>query len=111
AVHRTDVPMKVDGSGIFGIDVRLPGMLYAVVERCPVFGGRVKSFNADKAKALPGVRQVLELPRTELMIPFEGKPGGAGHQNYFAGGVAVVADSTWAAMQARNALEVEWDEG
>jgi len=111
AVHRTDVPMKVDGSGIFGIDVRLPGMLYAVIERCPVFGGRVKSFNADKAKAFPGVRQVVELPRTELMIPFEGKPGGAGHQNYFAGGVAVVADSTWAAMQARNTLEVEWDEG
>jgi isoquinoline 1-oxidoreductase beta subunit len=110
-VHRTDVPVKVDGSGVFGLDVRVPGMLYAVIERCPVFGGAVKTFNAEKVKALPGVRHVVELPRTELMIPFAGKPGGAGHQNYFAGGVAVVADSTWAAIQARRALEVEWNEG
>jgi isoquinoline 1-oxidoreductase beta subunit len=110
-VHRTDVPMKVNGSGVFGIDVRVPGMLYAVIERCPVFGGAVKSFHVDKAKAVPGVRHVVKLPRVELMIPFEGKPGGAGHQNYFAGGVAVVADSTWAAIQGRRALEVEWNEG
>ncbi len=110
-VHRTDVPSKVDGSAVFGLDVRVPGMLYAVIERCPVFGGALKRFNAEKAKSLPGVRQVVELPRIELMIPFEGKPGGAGHQNYFGDGVAVIADSTWQAIQARRALEVEWDEG
>jgi len=109
--HRTDVPMKVNGSAVFGMDVQLPGMLYAVIERCPVFGGAVKGFNAGEVKALPGVRHVVELPRVELMVPFEGKPGGAGHLNYFAGGVAVVADSTWAAMRARRALKAEWDEG
>lgn len=86
---RLDAPEKVDGSAKFGIDVRVPGMLYAVVARCPVFGGKVKSHNAAKAKASPGVRHVVEIPQ----------------------GIAVVADSTWNAMQGRNALEVDWDEG
>jgi isoquinoline 1-oxidoreductase subunit beta len=86
---RLDVPEKVDGSAVFGMDLTLPGMLIATVARCPVFGGRVKSFDAVRARAVPGVRHVLEVPS----------------------GVAVLADTTWAAFQAREALRVEWDEG
>src|SRR5438067_10599648 len=64
-------------------------MLYANVARCPVFGGRVKSFDAAKAKAVPGVKQVVQI----------------------SNGVAVLADNTWAAMEGRKALVVQWDEG
>lgn len=96
-IPRADIPSKVDGSGIFGIDVRVPGMLFAVVARCPVFGGRPKRFDAEKARAVSGVKDVFEIPA----IP-------AAHT---AGGVAVVATSTFAAMQGRDALEIEWDEG
>jgi isoquinoline 1-oxidoreductase beta subunit len=86
---RLDTPDKVNGQAEFGIDVRRPEMLYAVVARCPVFGGKVASFDATKAKAVPGVKNVVEISR----------------------GVAVVADNTWAAMQGRRALDVKWDEG
>jgi isoquinoline 1-oxidoreductase beta subunit len=89
SVKRLDTPSKVDGSASFGIDVRIPGMLYANVVRCPVFGGKVRSFDAAKAKAVPGVRDVVQI----------------------SNGVAVVADNTWSAMQGRHALEVQWDEG
>ncbi|HXR77009.1 MAG TPA: xanthine dehydrogenase family protein molybdopterin-binding subunit [Bryobacteraceae bacterium] len=95
---RKDIPLKTDGSAQFGIDVRLPGMLYAVVERCPVFGGKVKSFDATKAKALPGVRDVFEIPAV---------PEGV----HSWGGVAVVANTTWTAMQARKQLRIDWDYG
>lgn len=80
---------KVEGSAIFGIDMKMPRMLVAMVERCPVFGGKVKTFDATKALSTKGVRHVIEIPS----------------------GVAVVADSTWAAMQGRKALSVTWDEG
>ena len=110
-VARTDVPAKVDGSAVFGLDVRVPGMLYASVARCPTFGGGLRSFNAEKAKARKGVRDVFEIPRFELLQPFENIPGGPGHANYVPSGVAVVADSTWAALEGRRALEVQWDEG
>ena len=86
---RLDTPRKVNGAAVFGIDVKLPGLLTAVVERCPVFGGKLKRFDATRAKAVSGVRQVLAI-----------------HS-----GVAVVADSFWAAKQGRDALVVEWDEG
>jgi len=86
---RLDTPDKVNGVAEFGIDVRKPEMLYAVVERCPVFGGKVASYDAAKAKAVPGVKNVVEISR----------------------GIAVVADNTWAAMQGRRALDVKWDEG
>ena len=89
ATKRLDTPAKVDGTAAFGIDVRLPGMLYAVIERCPVFGGKVASFDAAKTKAVPGVKQVVQV----------------------SSGVAVVADNTWAAMQGRRVLQVKWDEG
>jgi len=89
SVKRLDTPAKVDGSAQFGLDVRLPNMLYAVVERSPVFGGKVVSFDATKANAVPGVKQVVQVST----------------------GVAVIADNTWAAMEARRALAVTWDEG
>jgi isoquinoline 1-oxidoreductase beta subunit len=86
---RLDTPDKVNGSAEFGIDVKQPAMLYAVVARCPVFGGKVSSFDATKAKAVPGVKNVVQI----------------------SSGVAVVAENTWAAMQGRRALDVKWDEG
>ena len=86
---RLDTPAKVNGSAQFGIDVRLPGMLYAVVARCPVFGGKVASFDATKAKIMPGVKHIVQI----------------------SNGVAVVAENTWAAAQARKALAVKFDEG
>jgi isoquinoline 1-oxidoreductase beta subunit len=89
SVRRTDAPAKVDGSAVFGIDVRPPGMLHAGVVRCPVFGGKLTSFDATKSKAVPGVRQVMQLGNR----------------------IAVVADNTWAALKGREALEVRWDEG
>lgn len=86
---RLDTPDKVNGRAKFGIDVRLPGMLYAVAERCPVFGGKVAGFDATAAKAVPGVRHVVQI----------------------SSGVAVVADNTWSAQQGRRALKIQWDEG
>jgi isoquinoline 1-oxidoreductase beta subunit len=89
---------KTTGAAKFGIDSRPPGLLFAVVARCPVFGGKVASFDAAKAKAVPGVRDV---------IPFETSGRGAST----TGGIAVLADNSWAAIQGRKALAVKWDEG
>src|SRR5580692_12179748 len=86
---RLDTPDKTIGRATFGIDVRLPNMLFAAAARCPVFGGKVASFDATKAKAMPGVKHVVQI----------------------SSGVAVVADNTWNAIQARNALAIQWDEG
>jgi len=96
--HRFESRAKVTGAAKFGIDSRPPGLLVAVVARCPVFGGKLVSFDPAKAKAVPGVRDV---------IPFETKGRGAST----TGGVAVLADNSWAAIQGRKALEVKWDEG
>ena len=60
-VPRVDLPSKVDGSAMFGIDVRVPEMLFAVVARCPHFGGKLESFDATAAKAVPGVRAVFPI--------------------------------------------------
>jgi isoquinoline 1-oxidoreductase beta subunit len=86
---RLDSPDKVDGSAMFGLDVTVPGMLTALVARPPAFGGAVRSFDATAALAVPGVRQVAEIPT----------------------GVVVAADGFWAAKQGRDALTVEWDGG
>ncbi|HVH66779.1 MAG TPA: xanthine dehydrogenase family protein molybdopterin-binding subunit [Gemmatimonadales bacterium] len=104
-VRRLDTPAKVNGSAVFGIDVRVPGMLIASIERCPVFGGTLKRYDATKAKAVPGVRKVVELESS----PWTGNGGtwGAG----CAAGVAVVADTYWQAVTGRKALEIEWDPG
>ena len=88
----------VSGQPLFGIDVRLPGMLYAVYAKCPVFGGKPKRANLDALKAMPGVKDAFIV---------EGTP----NLNGLRPGVAIVATSTWAAIRARRALEVEWDEG
>jgi isoquinoline 1-oxidoreductase subunit beta len=96
--RRFEVRDKATGNAKFGIDSRPPGMLFAVVARCPVFGGKVASFDAAKTKAVPGVRDV---------IPFE--TGGRGAST--TGGIAVLADNSWAAIRGRNALVVKWEEG
>src|SRR6266516_3136561 len=88
-VLRVDTPDKVSGAAIFGLDVRVPGMVYAAVARCPVFGGRVKTFDPTPALAVPGVQRVVQI----------------------SSGVAVVAERTWAAFQGKKALKIEWDEG
>lgn len=98
SVPRSDIPAKVDGSARYGLDVRVPGMLFAVIARCPTFGGTLQSFDAAKAKASPGVVAVVEVP-----------PGPKG--SFAPGGVAVVAKSTWQAIQGRNALTVKWNPG
>jgi isoquinoline 1-oxidoreductase beta subunit len=89
-----DTPLKVDGSATYGIDVRLPGMLYAAVKACPVFLGKVKKYDADAVRNLPGVRSVVAFGGPEIEA-----------------GVAVVADSYWHAKTALDRLPVEWDEG
>lgn len=88
-LKRLDTPAKVNGTAEFGIDVRLPGMVYASLEQCPVIGGKVKSFDGAKAKGMPGVIDVVQI----------------------SDGVAVVADTYWHAVKARKELKVEWDEG
>lgn len=88
------------GKAVYAADVRLPGMLTAVVARPPVVGGSVKSFDAAAAEAVPGVVKVVEVPGSGLGSKF--KP---------LGGIAVVARSTWAAINGRDALAIEWDAG
>jgi isoquinoline 1-oxidoreductase beta subunit len=93
-----DSPRIVVGEPIFGIDVVVPGMKYAVFQRSPVFGGRVASANLDHIRGLPGVFKAFSV---------EGREGMQG----LVAGVAIVADSWWRAKKARDALEVVWDEG
>jgi len=88
----------VTGQPLFGIDVRLPGMLYAVYAKCPVFGGKPVSANLDAIKTMPGVKDAFIIAGTPNL-------------NGLRPGVAIVATSTWNAIRARRALEVEWDEG
>lgn len=88
-VKRLDTPAKINGTAKFGMDMQLPGMLTAVVLHAPVFGAKVKSVDASKTKAIPGVRQVVQVP----------------------GGVAVLADNYWAAQKGRSALKVDWNLG
>lgn len=106
---RTDSSAKVTGVAKFGIDTRVPGVLIASMERCPAYGGTPRNYNAAEVKALPGVRAVFEIPSIHLTHQF-GETSGPGSRNYSCSGVAVVADSTWAAFQARKRLKVEWNE-
>ncbi len=96
-IPRPDIPLKVDGTAQFGIDSKIPGMLHASVDHCPVFLGKVKSFDDSAAKAVEGVKYVLA---SERMM---------NRQTLY--GVAVIADSYYAAEQGRKALRVEWDYG
>jgi isoquinoline 1-oxidoreductase beta subunit len=89
AMPRTDLAGKVRGTAIFGLDATVPGMLVAVVARCPVFGGKARSWDEAAAKAVPGVKQVVPI----------------------TSGIAIVADGYWPAQLGREALNVQWDEG
>ena len=97
-VPGVDTDGIVHGRPLYGIDVRLPGMRYAAIAKCPVFNGRVAAVDDAAALQVPGVRQVVRIP---------------GHENptFLLPGVAVVADSTWAAFKGRDALRVQWEEG
>ena len=88
-LKRLDTADKTTGKTEFGIDVKLPGMLYAALAQCPVIGGKVVSFDAARAKGMPGVKHVVQI----------------------TDGVAVVADSWWQAKQARDSIDIKWDEG
>jgi isoquinoline 1-oxidoreductase beta subunit len=100
-----DVPLKVTGKAIYGIDVNLPGMLYAAAKACPVFGGKVKNFDFDAIKNRPGVYSVVQFEPTSA--PFQ--TGGAPEN--VSGGVAVVADTWWHAKTALDLMPIEWDVG
>ena len=93
-----EIVSKVDGTARYGIDVRIPGMLYATVDRSPVVGGKPKQYNAEAARAVPGVRAVV--PIEALADPIR-----------TVGGIAVVAENTWSAIQGRAALKTVWDNG
>lgn len=88
-IKRLDTPEKSNGTAVFGLDIKFPGLLTALIARPLVFGAKIKSFNADKAKAIPGVKEVVQIDR----------------------GIAVVATGFWAAKKGREALEITWDEG
>ncbi|PWT98411.1 MAG: xanthine dehydrogenase family protein molybdopterin-binding subunit [Terriglobia bacterium] len=95
----------VTGKPIFGIDVTMPGMLYAVYEKCGVFGGKVASANLEEIKKMPGIRQAFAVERpdvTDTVLP--GDPG-------LESGIAIVADTWWQAQSARKKLQVTWNEG
>jgi isoquinoline 1-oxidoreductase subunit beta len=87
--RRVDIPSKVNGTAQYGIDVRVPGMMYAAIARSPVFGGKVRTYDATQAQAIPGVVKVVQV----------------------SNGVAVIAKNTWAAFQGKNALAIAWDDG
>jgi len=88
----------VTGQNLFGLDFKLPGMTYAVFEKCPVFGGKVVSANIDRIKTLPGVKDAFILEGTSDL-------------RGLMPGVAIIADSTWAALSARRQLKIVWNEG
>lgn len=92
---RRDAPLKVNGKAQFGLDIEVPGMLYASVERSPTMHGKIISYDEAAAKAVAGVKHVVKAHRPVHDYNFEG--------------VAVVADSYWAALQGRKALNVQWD--
>src|ERR1051326_1598871 len=94
-IDRDDI---VAGKGIFGIDARMPGMVYASIERSPVLGGKMKSFDDQETKKVAGVQQTVVIPGFKPPHAFQA-----------LGGVAVIATNTWSAMKGREALKVEWE--
>jgi isoquinoline 1-oxidoreductase subunit beta len=96
SLPRLDIPCKTNGTAVFGLDKKLPGMLYAVVERSPRFRGKVKSFDDTVTRSVSGVKHVLKVQRVVFDLMLEG--------------VAVVAESLWSAMEGRKKLKVEWDD-
>ena len=98
ATPHLDIPDKCTGTARFGLDVRIPCMVYAVIARCHTFGGSPAEFDATRALAVPGVLKVFEIPAR-------------GYRVFSAGGIVVVGETTWAAMQGREALEIVWNHG
>ena len=96
-----DMDDILTGKAVYGVDAKMEGMVYALIKRPPVVGGKVKSFDAEKVKAMPGVVDVIEIPKYR----------GPGPAFSPLGGVAILADTTWQAWQAKDALTVEWDHG
>lgn len=99
-VRLVDLEAIGKGKATYGMDVHLPGMVYAVVARPPVVGGKLRSVRSDKALQVPGVLKVMEIPSYSGAPAFQA-----------LGGVAVVASNTWSAMQGRALLEMDWDDG
>jgi len=95
-----DLDDMIRGRANYGIDANVPDMKYAAITRCPVTFGRVKSYNAKKSLALDGVEQVIEIPAANPPALYQA-----------LGGIAIIATNTWAAMEGRKLLEIEWDEG
>jgi isoquinoline 1-oxidoreductase beta subunit len=95
-----DLDGILDGHAVFGMDARMPGMVYASIERPPVFGGTLKSYDDAEARKVRGVSKTLTIPPFKAPYGFQA-----------LGGVAVIADNTWAAMQGRKKLKVDWDPG
>lgn len=95
SIKRQDIPLKVSGKAVFGIDAEIPNMVYASVEHCPVFGAKLKDFDKTATIKVAGVEQVLEVERVFGV--------------YKATGVAVIAKNYWAALKGRKALKVNWD--
>ena len=95
-----DLADIVRGRAVYGIDVVVPGMKHASIERCPVYGGRATSFDAKDALAVPGVERVVEMKGTPIPSGFNP-----------LGGIAVIASNTWSAQQGREKLKIEWDYG
>jgi len=95
-----DLDAMCTGKAVYGIDAQMPGMVYASIERSPVLGGTLKSFNDQEARQVRGVQQTVVIEAARPPYGFQA-----------LGGVAVIADNTWAAMQGRQKLQVEWDPG
>jgi isoquinoline 1-oxidoreductase beta subunit len=97
-MKRLDIPSKVDGTAIFGIDVSIPGMKYAAIKICPVFGGRLKSYDSKVVLSQPAVRQVVKV-----------SGGKAGYVEGMDDAIAVIADSWWQARRAIDMIPIEWE--
>jgi isoquinoline 1-oxidoreductase subunit beta len=98
SIPRIECQSKVTGTAVFGIDVSLPGMLHAVVARCPKIGGQLASFDKTVAAAVPGVRSIFPIPPVQ-------------QDAFTRGGIAIIASDHWSALKARGLLKVDWSFG
>jgi isoquinoline 1-oxidoreductase subunit beta len=99
-VPTVDLKDICTGRAVYGFDVQMPGMVYASIERAPVLGGTLRSFDDSQAKAVKGVQQIVVIEHAKPPYRFQA-----------LGGIAVIADNTWAAAQGRKKLRVDWDLG